>query len=135
MSDLSAKQILSNLYGLMMEMNYHRPEEEVAVELQLNPNRQHEKHLLRIRQITAKLKSQQNQSKFEQAIHFLKELKEKGEEELRKLIGSQNEAQLIPLFRKFEEITKEDQAAILEDQEFLHFIEVMKNKLDENQQQ
>ena len=134
MSDLSAKQVLSNLYGLMMEMNYHRQEEEVEAELQQNPNPLLDKHLLKIRQITAKLKSQQNQNRFQRALEYIKQFKEKGEEELRKLLGPQEQAQLVPLFRKFEEITENDEAAILEDQEFLNFIEVMKNKLDESQE-
>lgn len=38
MATLNPKQILSNLYGLMMEINYHRLDEEVLAELQQKPD-------------------------------------------------------------------------------------------------
>ena len=132
METLNAKQVLSNLYGLMMEMNYHRPDQEVLAELRENPDLHLEKHLTKIRQITAKLKAQQNQERFQRIIEQIRDLKEKGLEELKKLIRPQEQAQLIPLFRKFEELTSEDEAAILEDQELLQLIEILKDRIDEN---
>jgi hypothetical protein len=132
MATLNAKQVLSDLYGLMMEINYHRPDEEVLVELQQKPDAQLEKHLVKIRQIRAKLKAQANKERFQKAIDQIRILKEKGLNELGKLINPQEQAQLVPLFRKFEELTEKDEAAIVEDQELLHLIEVLKNKLDED---
>ena len=134
MATLNAKQVLSNLYGLMMEMNYHRNDEEVLAELEQTPDAQIENHLLKIRQITAKLKAQQNKYRFEKAIEQIRVLKEKGIEELKRLINPSEQEQLIPLFRKFEELTSEDEAAILEDQELLHLLEILKNKIDDNQE-
>jgi len=134
MATLNAKQVLSNLYGLMMEMNYHRNDEEVLAELEQTPDTQIENHLLKIRQITAKLKAQQNKYRFEKAIEQIRVLKEKGIEELKRLINPIEQEQLIPLFRKFEELTSEDEAAILEDQELLHLLEILKNKIDDNQE-
>jgi len=132
MATLNAKQVLSDLYGLMMEINYHRPDEEVLEELQQKPDAQLEKHLVKIRQISAKLKAQANKERFQKAIDQIRIMKEKGLDELRKLINPQEQAQLVPLFRKFEELTEKDETAIVEDQELLHLIEVLKNKLDEN---
>ncbi len=134
MATLNAKQVLSNLYGLMMEMNYHRNDEEVLAELEQNPDTQIENHLLKIRQLTAKLKAQQNKYRFEKAIEQIRILKEKGIEELKRLINPIEQEKLIPLFRKFEELTSEDEAAILEDQELLHLLEILKNKIDDNQE-
>lgn len=132
MATLNAKQVLSDLYGLMMEINYHRPDEEVLEELQQKPDAQLEKHLVKIRQISAKLKAQANKERFQKAIDQIRILKVKGLDELKKLINPQEQAQLVPLFRKFEELTEKDEAAIVEDQELLHLIEVLKNKLDED---
>lgn len=132
MATLNAKQVLSDLYGLMMEINYHRPDEVVLEELKQKPDAQIEKHLVKIRQISAKLKAQANKERFQKAIDQIRILKEKGLDELKKLINPQEQADLVPLFRKFEELTEKDEAAIVEDQELLHLIEVLKNKLDED---
>lgn len=132
MATLNAKQVLSDLYGLMMEINYHRPDEEVKEELQQKPDAQLNMHLVKIKQLNAKLKAQANQERFKKAVDQIKVLKEKGLEELKRLISPQEQAQLVPLFRKFEELTEKDEAAIAEDQELLHLIEILKNKLDED---
>ncbi|MGN8072821.1 hypothetical protein [Mucilaginibacter sp. 22184] len=134
MATFNAKQVLSNLYGLMMEINYHRPDEEVLEELQQKPDPQIDKHLLKIKQLTAKLKAQQNTLRFQRALEQIRKLKEKGIEEIKKLASPQQQAQLIPLFRKFEELTKEDEASILEDQELLLLIEALKNEIDDDPQ-
>jgi hypothetical protein len=132
MATLNAKQVLSDLYGLMMEINYHRPDEDVLEELQQKPDAQLEKHLVKIRQISAKLMAQANKERFQKAIEQIRILKDKGLDELKKLISPHEQAQLVPLFRKFEELTEKDEAAIMEDQELLHLIEVLKNKIDED---
>lgn len=132
MTTLNAKQVLSNLYGLMMEINYHRTDEEVLAELRENADSHLDGHLLKIKQITAKLKGQENKYRFQKAIDEIKKLKEKGFDELKKLIRPQEQAQLIPLFRKFEELTTEDEVSILEDQELLQLIEILKGRIDEN---
>lgn len=132
MATLNTKQVLSNLYGLMMEINYHRPDEDVIDELRQKQDPQLDKHLLRIRQLTTKLKAKENQLRFEKALEHIAKLKEKGLDELKKLISPQEQAQLVPLFRKFEELTEDDEASILEDQELLLLVEVLKNKIDED---
>lgn len=132
MVTLNAKQILSNLYGLMMEINYHRQDEDVITELNSNPDPQIEKHLLRIKQLTTRLKAEANKALFQRAFEQIKVLKQRGLEELKNLVKPQDQEKLIPLFRKFEELTEEDEAAILEDQELLHLLEILKERLDEN---
>ena len=135
MGIVSAKQVLSNLYGLMMELNLHRADEDVLKELQENPDPQIEKHLVKIKQLNAKLKAQANVSRFQKVKEQIKVLKELGLEEFKKLIQPQEEAQLIPLFRKFEEITEEDEASILEDQELLRLMEILNNRANDNSEQ
>src|SRR5690606_15833767 len=117
MGTISAKQILSNLYGLMMEINYHRSDEEVLEELQQKPSRQVDKHLIKVKQLAAKLRAQKNKDRFQKALVQIVKLREKGIDELKKILNPQEASQLLPLFRKFDELTKDDEKSILEDQE------------------
>jgi len=135
MIKINAKQVLSNLYGLMMEINIHRTDEELISELREYPDPQVENHLLKIKQLKVKLRAEENRVRYQQAIDQIKILKQKGLEEIKKIFNTEEQVQLLPLFRKFEELTKEDEAAILEDQELLHFMEILKNRIDENPEQ
>lgn len=126
------RKILSNLYGLMMEINYHREDEDVAQELQENTDPQIERHLIRIKQLTAKLKAEANKQRFAQAKDLLLQLKKKGLEELQRLITPEERIQYALLFRKFEEIDKDDEEEILEDQELLKLLEILKKKIDDS---
>lgn len=131
MSTVNARQALSNLYGLMMEMNFHREDEDILAELSSSPDASIEAHLLKIKRLRAKLKAEESKVRFELALEQLAILKQKGLSELQKLLGPQEQQQLVPLFRKFEGLSKEDEQAILEDQELLRMLEVLKDKLDE----
>lgn len=130
----NTKQILSDLYGLMMEINFHREDEEVLKELQDSPDPQIEQHLLRIKQISAKLKAKANRVRFIKAKEQLALLKQKGIEEIQRLITPQERVRYAALFRKFEEITKQDEEAIMEDQELLKLLEILKKYIDNDSQ-
>ncbi|MGF1587179.1 MAG: hypothetical protein ACFCUM_17810 [Bacteroidales bacterium] len=132
METRSTKQILSDLYGLMMEINFHRTDEEVLNELQENSDPDIDKHLLRIKQINAKLKAEANRIRFKKAKDQLSLLKEKGVEAIQKLITPEERAQYAPLFRKFKELTKGDEESIMEDQELLKLLETLNDHIDEN---
>ena len=132
MTTASKKQALSNLYGLMMEINLHQADEDVLNELQQHPDPQIEKHLLKVKQLTTKLKAEAYKIQFQVAIDQLKALKQKGVEELKKLFQPSEQVELSPLFRKFEELTEKDEKAILEDQELLRLMRILKEKLDDN---
>ena len=130
MGTQSTKQILSDLYGLMMEINFHREDDQVLRELQEGPDSQIERHLVRIKQFSAKMKAEANRMRFAKAKEKLALLKQRGIEEIQKLITPEERAQLAPLFRKFEELTKEDEDAIMEDQELLKLIEILNKRVD-----
>lgn len=132
MAVTNPKESLNNLYGLMMEINFHQAEEDILTELQDNPDPFVEKHLKLVKQLSTKLRVVANKRKYTQALDQLKLLKEKGLEELKRLLSFQDQLELQPLFRKFEGLTPEDEASILEDQEILKLMEVLKNRLDEN---
>lgn len=135
MGTRNTKQILSDLYGLMMEINFHREDEDVLTELLENPDSQIEGHLLRIKQIKAKARAEANRDRFAWAKEQLSLLKEKGIEEIQRLITPQERIQYAPLFSKFEEMTKEDEENILEDQELLKMLEFLNKKINENPEQ
>jgi hypothetical protein len=132
MGTQNTKQILSDLYGLMMEINYHREDVEVLKELQENPDPQIERHLNRIKQINAKVRVEANRIRFAKAKEQLEYLREKGIEAIQNLITPQERLQLAPLFSKFEEMSSEDEKDILEDQELLKMLEILNEKINEN---
>lgn len=132
MGTRNTKQILSDLYGLMMEINFHREDEEVLKELEENPDKQIDKHLLRIKKLTAQMKAKANLARFAKVKEQLALLRQRGVEEIQKLISPQERAQYAPLFRKFEELTKEDEESIMEDQEFLKMLELLNKKTDDD---
>lgn len=133
MTSKNTKQILSNLHGLMMEINYHRSDEDVLQELNDKPDPQLDKHLIKIKQLKAKLNAIANESRFQKAIEYLKVLKSKGLDEIRSSLTVEDQNTLIPLFRKFDSLSEEDEKEILEDSELLHYLEVLKDKLDSDE--
>lgn len=133
MNSKNAKQILSDLYGLMMEINYHRSDQEVLNELQKNPDSTLDKYLVQIKQMKAKLRALENESRFQKAMEYLKTLKSKGIDEIKRSLSLEDQTTLIPLFRKFENLTEKDEKEILEDSELLHCIEMLKDKLDSDE--
>lgn len=126
----NSKQILSDLYGLMMEINFHREDEKVLRELEENPDPQIDNHLFKIKKLSAQLRAKANQDRFEKAKEQLALLRQKGIEELHRLISPKERSQYAPLFRKFEELTTEDEKSIMEDQEFLKMLEIINRKTD-----
>ena len=132
MGTQNTKQILSDLYGLMMEINYHREDEEVLKELLENPDPQIELHLNRMKQINAKVRAEANRIRFAKAKEQLALFQEKGIETIQNLFSPQERLQLAPLFSKFKEMTSEDEKDILEDQELLKMLEILNEKINEN---
>ena len=125
------KQILNNLYGLMLEINYHRDNDEILAELQAKPDALIDKHLAKIKQITAKLKAEANRQRYQNAVQQLQMLKEKGIEQFKSMFSNTDQAKLVPMFNRFTELSQADEEAILEDQQMLEFLEILKNRADE----
>jgi hypothetical protein len=126
------KQILNNFYGLMMEINYHRDDHEILAELELKPDALVDKHLAKIKQLTAKLKAEVNRQRYANAVQQLKLLKEKGIEEFKTMFSTSEQVALVPMFNRFTELSQADEQAILDDQQMLEFLEILKNKIDES---
>ena len=58
------------------------------------------------------------------------QLKEMGEEQLKKLLTPEQARQFQPLFSRFEDLSKKDEASILEDQELLQLFSILRDKQD-----
>lgn len=129
----NAKQILSNLYSLLMEMNFHMDGPELKGDLSDKERERINKHYQRIKLLKAKYKAEANKQFFKNAMQQIQALKEKGIEELKKLVKPEERQALVPLFRKFEEITENDEVSILEDTELLAFVELLKQRADESE--
>jgi wobble nucleotide-excising tRNase len=125
------KQILNNLYGLMLEINYHRDDDEILAELQAKPDALVDKHLAKVKQLTAKLKAEANRQRYQSAVQQLQMLKEKGIEQFKAMFSNTDQTKLVPMFNRFTELSQADEEAILEDQQMLEFLEILKNKADE----
>jgi hypothetical protein len=83
----NSKQILDNLYGLMMEINYCREDEDIIGEYSEKPDPQINNHLIKIRQLSAKLKAEANKARYANAVEQIKKLKERGIDEFKKLFN------------------------------------------------
>lgn len=125
-------QILTNLYGLMMDINYHREDLDVLNDLKTKPDTFVEDHLTRIKRAIAKNKAAAQRQNIDLALDQLRQLKERGLEEIRKLLTTQEQAEYAQLFRKFEGLSKQDEASILEDKQLLKLLERIKQSKDDN---
>lgn len=128
----NTKQILSNLYSLLMEMNFHGDGAELLADLSDAEKARIDKHYKQLRLLTTKYKAESTKQYFNKAIEQIQALKSKGIEELKKLLKPDEQNELIPLFRKFEDITENDKVSILEDTELLSLIELLKERSDES---
>jgi hypothetical protein len=123
-------QILDHLYGLLIEMNFHRPDEDILNELDYKNDPFIQKHLQRIKLKTAKSHAKQNKNQYSVILQEIKRLKEIGFDKIKTLLTPQEEPQMLLLFRRFEELSEKDEASLAEDQELLGLISALKEKLD-----
>lgn len=126
----SNAEILNHFYGLLLELNFHTPDEDVLPANNFADDPFIQKHLRQIRLKTAQYKAAAKKNLYHNLVVELRRLREVGMEELRKLVNPREELALQRLFRKFEELSDRDEATIAEDEEFLQLISALKEKLD-----
>lgn len=122
-------QILDHLQKLLLEINFHRPDEDVFDETGYQDNDFVKKHLRQIKLKMAKVKAEHNKGGFRAIMEEVRKLRQIGIEEINKLLNPEQRLQYQPLFRKFEDLSEKDEASILEDSELLQIISVLKDKL------
>jgi hypothetical protein len=126
------RDALNNLSGLLMEVNYHgEVNDDLLSELENDPIITAQ--LMDIKKIRTKYRAKSFKSTLELIMEEFQRLKEIGSKKLENLLTPQERVEIAPLFRKFEELSSEDHEQILEDQELLKFMEIMKDKLDTNE--
>lgn len=125
MQPLSSKQILNHMYGVMLEINYLQMDADVMENLTEHHDSFVEEKLLLFKRMSAQYKAKWNRQKFQRALDFLQELKNKGAEEINKILNPQAQVAYAPLFRKFEELTDDDKKSILEDKDLLNLIDYL----------
>lgn len=127
----SNSQILEHFQNLLMEINFHRPEEDVFDEAGYQDNAFVQKHLRHIKLNIAKAKAEKNKGGFKAILEEVRRIKEIGAIEFNKLLNPEQQLQFQPLFRKFEELSEKDEASMANDIELLQIISVLKDKLEE----
>ncbi len=132
MALIPEKQALNNLYEMLIELNLYRTQEDTLVELNENPDPQIEKHLIYIKQLNTRLRANANKNRYQRAIEQLKLLKEKGIDELINLFPLKEHNRLMPLFRKLEHFSPQDETSVVEEQEILQFMEILKNRINDD---
>jgi hypothetical protein len=123
-------EILNHFYRLLAEVNFHQDEGDMQPPTGPAGDAFIEKHLRQIKLLRAQYKAKQTQSRYQQAVAEFMRLKEIGEEQLKKLLTPEQARQFQPLFSRFEDLSKKDEASILEDQELLQLFSILKDKQD-----
>eukprot|EP00388_Colpodella_angusta_P036993 GDKK01040413.1.p1 GENE.GDKK01040413.1~~GDKK01040413.1.p1 ORF type:complete len:134 (-),score=18.37 GDKK01040413.1:23-424(-) len=129
MESKNAIEILNNYFGLMLEMNYHIPAEDYFDDVD-NVSEFVNFHYNKIKLKQAKAKALNNKKRFDEFKSEFEKLKKYGVDELKKLLGSSERVQLQPLFRKFDDLSQNDEMDIIDDNDFLNFISVLKERID-----
>ena len=130
MEPKKAVEILNNYFGLILEINYHAPAEDYFDEIE-NVSDFVNFHFNKIKLKQAKAKALYSKKRHEEFKKEFEKLKKYGVDELKKLLGQSERLQLQPLFRKFEDLSQNDEIEIIDDNDFLNFISVLKDKIDE----
>lgn len=128
MKNHKQRENLSNLYGFFMETNFHQSNEEILSQLETRPDNQIEDFLSQIKKKQVKLKALNNRLFFDYVNEKLGEIKQKGLEELRKIIPSNEQIEFAPLFSKYQELSESDYQDIVQDQDFLKLMEYLQDK-------
>ncbi|NLU92649.1 hypothetical protein [Chitinophaga sp. Ak27] len=122
--------ILNHLYGLLLDMNFHEPDEDIWEGNSYKQDPFIAKHLRQIKLRTAKLRAVQQKSVYSNLVAEVQRLKEFGFDKLKQMLSQREAQQLYPLFNRFEQLTEKDKDSIAEDQELLHLFSILKDKLN-----
>ncbi|WP_185246247.1 hypothetical protein [Chryseobacterium bernardetii] len=128
MKNHKQRENLSNLYGFFMESNFHRSDEDILSQLEEQPDSQIEDFLSQIKKKQVRLKALKNKLFFDYVNEKLTEIRQKGLEELRKIIPASEQIEFAPLFSKYQELSESDYRDIVEDQDFLKLMEYLQDK-------
>lgn len=132
MESNNALKALNNLYGLLLEMNYHKEPIDFLDEIN-EDDKYVSKHFRNIMLRRSKTKALLTQNKYAKLREDFLRLKEYGFEQLQELLTPKEKIELQPLFNKFTELETKDEIDINEDEDFLIFISKIKDKMDNSE--
>ena len=132
MENNNALKALNNLYGLLLEMNYHREPLDFMDEI-TDDDAFVSKHLKKITLRRSKAKALLMQNKYAKLREEFLRLKEYGFEKLQELLTPKDRIELQPLFSKFKELEGKDEIDINEDQEFLMYMSKLIGKVGKDE--
>jgi hypothetical protein len=124
-------EILNHFYGLLLDMNFHEPDEDIWDGDSYKEDPFVTKHLRYIKLKSAKLRAARQKTVYSNLIAEFQRLKEFGFQKLQQMLSSSEAQQLQPLFNRFEQLTEKDAGSIAEDQELLHLFSILKDKLND----
>lgn len=125
----SNAQILHHFYSLLLEMNFHEPENEEPTSEEIeDPFIQNQ--LRRIKLKMAKNRAELKKSAYQSILEEIERIRKIGTEEMKRLLTPKEALQLQPLFSKFESLSEKDKQSIAEDEELLQLLSALKDKLD-----
>lgn len=132
MNNPQAKQIINNLYDLLLEANINRSNEDVLEEVNSVSDSFVEYQVSRFKRTMAKYQAISQKNKFAEIQLQFNQLLEIGIDKLAALFQPEEKLQYQRCFNKFKELTKADEQSILQDSELLLFIKKMKEKIEDN---
>lgn len=125
---------VNRLYGLIIEANMHRSDEEVVPEINLTNDVYYSNGLALVRQLNTKAKAHLNKSRFSQAQQLLNELLSKTGDNLEsffKGLTSEPESEkILALFKNYQSLSDADKQAMLLDNKVLELISKAKKNID-----
>jgi len=132
MNSPSAKEIINNLYELLIEINLAS---DSMPEYELPPDKEEQMvqgHLKHIRRLKAQYKAKKQREDLISIITDFRQLKDEGIQKLERFLSPKQKKEYASLFRKFSSLSKQDEQDILEDAQILQMIQLLKKKLDED---
>lgn len=124
---------VNRIYGLIIEANMHRPDEEVMPEVNTS-DLYYVNGLTLVRQLNTKAKAQLNKNRFTQAQELLNELLQKAGSNLesffRGLSSEPENEKVLAFFRNYQSLSETDKKAMLMDNKVLELMSKAKKNLD-----
>ncbi len=124
---------VNRIYGLMIEANIHRQEEEVLLEVD-SSEMYYSNGLALVKQLNTKAKAQLNKNRFNQVQDLLDELLQKAGNNIESIFqvlssGPENE-KILAFFRNYQSLSETDKKAMLIDNKVLELMSKAKKNLD-----
>ncbi|MBS0424093.1 MAG: hypothetical protein JSR71_06640 [Proteobacteria bacterium] len=120
------KDFISHLYKLLMEANLNKDDAEVLADLKLNPDREIENSIAKIKRLKLQAKANLKRNQFNEAQTLISDFLQKAGDNISQvidsLIGKKENEPLVAFFRKYENVSEEDKLSMLKDKQILEMI-------------